>query len=78
MTNHTMFEPEPPEVWEAWQEWKDGDDSELFDEGYAAGLIKAIEVLDGVRAQENVERVPFHLMMSVVVATLRKLAEGES
>jgi hypothetical protein len=78
MTNHTTFEPEPAEIWEAWQEWKDGDDSDLYDSGYSDGIIKAIEILDSVRAQPEVDRLPSSFTVSVVVATLREILKGES
>ena len=77
MTNHTMSEPEPPEIWEAWQEWQDGDDSKLFDEGYYEGILKAVEIINSVRNTPNVDRVPFHLTMSAVVATLRETMKGK-
>ena len=57
-------------------EWQDGDDAALYDAGYSDGLIKAIEIINDVRNTENVDRVPFHLTMSAVVATLRELAKG--
>ena len=34
---------EPEEVWE---EWKDGDDTALYDAGYAAGIEHAIKFID--------------------------------
>ena len=58
-------------------EWEDGDDAALYDAGYYDGLVKAIEIINSVRNTENVDRVPFHLTMSAVVATLRTIANGE-
>ena len=57
-------------------EWKDGDDTALYEEGYYDGILKALEIINSVRNTENVERVPFHLTMSAVVATLREIAKG--
>jgi hypothetical protein len=57
-------------------EWKDGDDSELYDSGYSDGIIKAIEILDSVRAQTEVDRLPSSFTVSVVIATLREIAKG--
>lgn len=70
---------QPNEMFEdqIWEEWKDGDDSALYDSGYYDGLIKAVEVLDSVRAQPEVDRLPSGFTVSVVIATLRKLAQGE-
>jgi hypothetical protein len=58
-------------------EWKDGDDSALYDSGYYDGIIKAVEILDSVRAQPQVDRLPSSFTVSVVIATLRKIAQGE-
>ena len=58
-------------------EWQDGDDSALYDSGYEDGLIKAITVLDSVRQQPEVDRLPSGFTVSVVIATLRKVLEGE-
>jgi hypothetical protein len=77
MSKTNVMEPEPEEIWDAWQEWKDGDDSELYDSGYTDGIIKAIEILDSVRAQSEVDRLPSSFTVSVVIATLRKIAQGE-
>ena len=68
--------PEPKEIWEAWQEWEDGDDSELYDNGYREGIIKAIDILNSVRAQDQVDKLPSSFTVSVVIATLRKILEG--
>ena len=76
VTNNTM-EPEPQEIWDAWQEWEDGDDSALYDSGYTDGIIKAIEILDSVRAQSEVDRLPSSFTVSVVIATLREIAKGK-
>jgi hypothetical protein len=75
-TNNTM-EPEPQEIWNAWQEWEDGDDSALYDSGYTDGIIKAIEILNSVRAQSEVDRLPSSFTVSVVIATLREIAKGK-
>jgi len=75
-TNNTM-EPEPQEIWDAWQEWEDGDDSALYDSGYTDGIIKAIEILNSVRAQSEVDRLPSSFTVSVVIATLREIAKGK-
>jgi 3',5'-cyclic AMP phosphodiesterase CpdA len=69
-----MFEDR---LYEDWQEWKDGDDSALYDSGYYDGLIKAVEVLDSVRAQPEVDRLPSGFTVSVVIATLREIAKGK-
>ena len=76
MTNHTInqMEPEPEEI---WKEWQDGDDSKLYDEGYYEGILKAVEIINSVRNTPNVDRVPFHLTMSAVVATLRETMKGK-
>jgi hypothetical protein len=76
MTNHTtnQMEPEPEEI---WREWQDGDDSKLYDEGYYEGILKAVEIINSVRNTPNVDRVPFHLTMSAVVATLRETMKGK-
>ena len=76
VTNNTM-EPEPEEIWDAWQEWEDGDDSALYDSGYTDGIIKAIEILNSVRAQSEVDRLPSSFTVSVVIATLREIAKGK-
>jgi hypothetical protein len=64
------------------KEWEDGDDDQLWFEGYQTGyydgVVKAIEIINSVRDAPNVERVPFHLTMSAVVATLREIAKGNS
>ena len=59
-------------------EWRDGDDTALYDEGYYDGILKALEIIESVRNTENVERVPFHLTMSAVSATLKAIARGEN
>ena len=58
-------------------EWRDGDDTALYDEGYLDGITKAITILDSVRAQPEVDRLPSGFTVSVVIATLRKIAQGE-
>lgn len=58
-------------------EWKDGDDAALYDEGYVDGITKAITILDSVRQQPEVDRLPSGFTVSVVIATLRKVLEGE-
>ena len=58
-------------------EWKDGDDAALYDEGYMDGITKAITILDSVRQQPEVDRLPSGFTVSVVIATLRKILEGE-
>jgi hypothetical protein len=73
MSKSNVMEPEPEEIWEAWQEWKDGDDSDLYDSGYRDGIIKAIDILNSVREQEQVDRLPSSFTVSVVVATLRQI-----
>ena len=77
MSKTNVMEPEPEEIWDAWQEWEDGDDSALYDSGYYDGLIKAVEVLDSVRAQSEVDRLPSSFTVSVVIATLREIAKGK-
>jgi hypothetical protein len=72
--NKINMEPEPEEI---WREWQDGDDSALYDSGYYDGLIKAVEVLDSVRAQPEVDRLPSGFTVSVVIATLREIAKGK-
>ena len=59
-------------------EWRDGDDTALYDEGYYDGILKALEIIESVRNTENVDRVPFHLTMSAVSATLKAIARGET
>jgi hypothetical protein len=58
-------------------EWQDGDDTALYDEGYLDGITKAITILDSVRLQPEVDRLPSGFTVSVVIATLRKIAQGE-
>ena len=58
-------------------EWQDGDDTALYDEGYLDGITKAITILDNVRRQPEVDRLPSGFTVSVVIATLRKIAQGE-
>jgi len=58
-------------------EWKDGDDAALYDEGYRDGITKAITILDSVRQQPEVDRLPSGFTVSVVIATLRNILEGE-
>ena len=62
-------------------EWQDGDDTALYDEGYdegyKEGITKAITILDNVRRQPEVDRLPSGFTVSVVIATLRKIAQGE-
>ena len=58
-------------------EWQDGDDTALYDEGYMDGITKAITILDNVRRQPEVDRLPSGFTVSVVIATLRKIAQGE-
>jgi len=77
MSKTNVMEPEPEEIWDAWQEWEDGDDSALYDSGYTDGIIKAIEILNSVRAQSEVDRLPSSFTVSVVIATLREIAKGK-
>ena len=75
--NKTIFELQE----EPGYEWKDGDDTALYDEGYdegyKEGITKAITILDNVRRQPEVDRLPSGFTVSVVIATLRKIAQGE-
>lgn len=73
MNNKTIFERQE----EIQYEWKDGDDGLIYDEGYYEGILKAVEIINSVRDTPNVDRVPFHLTMSAVVATLREIAKGK-
>jgi len=73
MSNETIFERQEKIDYE----WQDGDDAEIYDAGYQDGLIKAITILDSVRQQPEVDRLPSSFTVSVVIATLRKVAEGE-
>ena len=72
----TIFEKQQ----EPGYEWQDGDDDQLWFEGYQTGycdgVIKSIEIINSVRNTPDVDRVPFHLTMSAVVATLREIAKG--
>lgn len=72
-TTNTIFERQEKIDYE----WQDGDDAEIYDAGYQDGLIKAITILDSVRQQPEVDRLPSSFTVSVVIATLRKVAEGE-
>ena len=72
MSNETIFERQEKIDYE----WKDGDDSAIYDEGYYEGIMKALEIINSVRNTDNVDRVPFHLTMSAVAATLRTIANG--
>ena len=74
MSKTNIMEPEPEEI---WREWQDGDDSALYDSGYTDGIIKAIEILNSVRAQSEVDRLPSSFTVSVVIATLREIAKGK-
>jgi hypothetical protein len=73
-TSNDEYDDTP--FYELWNEWKDGDDSDLYDSGYRDGIIKAIEILDSVREQEQVDRLPSSFTVSVVVATLREILKG--
>lgn len=73
--NKINMEPEPEEI---WREWQDGDDSALYDEGYKDGLVKAITILDSVRSQPQVDRLPSSFTVSVVIATLRGIIQGSN
>ena len=57
-------------------EWQDGDDDEIYQEGYKDGIIKAITILDSVRSQPQVDRLPSGFTVSVVIATLRETLKG--
>jgi hypothetical protein len=70
-TSNEEYDDTP--FYELWNEWKDGDDSDLYDSGYQDGIIKAIEILDSVRGQPEVDRLPSSFTVSVVVATLREI-----
>ena len=72
-TTNTIFERQEKIDYE----WQDGDDAEIYDTGYQDGLIKAITILDSVRQQPEVDRLPASFAVSVVIATLRKIAQGE-
>ena len=74
MSNKTIFERQS----EIDYEWQDGDDAAIYDTGYYDGIVKALEIIESVRNTENVERVPFHLTMSAVSATLKAIARGET
>jgi hypothetical protein len=74
-TSNDEYDDTP--FYELWNEWQDGDDSALYDSGYTDGIIKAIEILDGVRAQSEVDRLPSSFTVSVVIATLREIAKGK-
>lgn len=71
--NKTIFERQE----EIDYEWQDGDDDEIYQEGYKDGIIKAITILDSVRAQPEVDRLPSGFTVSVVIATLREILKGE-
>ena len=73
MSNETIFERQEKIDYE----WQDGDDALIYDTGYQDGLIKAITILDSVRLQPEVDRLPSSFTVSVVIATLRKVLEGE-
>jgi len=78
MSNETIFERQEKIDYE----WKDGDDDQIWFEGYQTGyydgVVKSIEIINSVRNSPDVDRVPFHLTMSAVVATLREIAKGNS
>jgi len=74
MSKTNIMEPEPDEI---WREWQDGDDSKLYDDGYLDGITKAITILDSVRQQPEVDRLPSGFTVSVVIATLREIAKGK-
>jgi hypothetical protein len=71
--NKINMEPEPEEI---WREWQDGDDSALYDSGYYDGLVKAITILDSVRLEKQVDRLPSSFTVSVVIAKLREILKG--
>jgi len=71
--NKTIFELQADPDYE----WQDGDDGALYEAGYNDGLIKAIDILNSVREQPEVDRLPSGFTVSVVIATLRKVLEGE-
>lgn len=68
----TIFERQE----ELGYEWQDGDDDEIYREGYKDGIIKAITILDSVRSQPQVDRLPSGFTVSVVIATLRETLKG--
>lgn len=68
----TIFERQE----ELGYEWQDGDDDEIYQEGYKDGIIKAITILDSVRSQPQVDRLPSGFTVSVVIATLRETLKG--
>ena len=76
MSNETIFERQEKTDYE----WKDGDDDQIWFEGYSQGyhdgIVKVIGIINEVRNTPDVDRVPFHLTMSAVVATLREIVKG--
>ena len=58
-------------------EWKDGDDSALYDSGYDDGINKCIEILESIKKQPELDRMPSSFTVSVVLATLNKVGNGE-
>ena len=75
-TTNTIFERQEKIDYE----WQDGDDEEIWFEGYSQGyhdgIVKVIGIINEVRNTPDVDRVPFHLTMSAVVATLREIVKG--
>ena len=58
-------------------EWKDGDDSALYDSGYHDGINKCIKILKSIKRQPELDRMPSSFTVSVVLATLEKVSNGE-
>ena len=77
MSDKTIFERQE----EIDYEWQDGDDDEIYQEGhrsgYRDGITKAITILDSVRSEPQVDRLPSGFTVSVVIATLREILKGE-
>ena len=73
MISHTInkMEPEPEEIWDAWQKWRD-DDNSLYDNGRHRGINECIQVLKDVAANAELNRMPSHFVVALVIATLEE------
>ena len=68
VTNNKM-EPEPEEIWNAWQKWDDGF---LYENGRARGINESIKILSDVAANPELNRMPSHFVVALIIATLEE------
>ena len=63
------MEPEPEEIWNAWQKWDDGF---LYENGRHRGINDCIKILSDVAANAELNRMPSHFVVALVIATLEE------